>query len=335
MRLSDICRLLLLSAIWGSSFLFMRFVVPQTGVIATSFFRELLGALGLAVVLIVTRSHWNFEGKAARTLLLGVINSAVPFILFSLAARVLPAGYSAIFNATTPLLAVLIGTAFFGERMCWQKGVGVVLGLFGVSVLTGVGPLHFGWPEILGMLACLASAACYGLAGYLAQRWIYKSGGLDSKLLAFGSQAGAAFVMVPLFAYGMVSNGISIPVQFQQWLALAALGLGCSTIAYILYFRLIADIGPVRSSSVTFLVPLFAVLFGAVFLHESLSLAHLVGGGLIGLALWLVLRPAPAFPTLAPEASETAKVDLLGKTVSTPVTLHDSPKDKETAYFLM
>ncbi|KAF3995940.1 DMT family transporter [Glaciimonas immobilis] len=298
MRPSDFFRLFLLAAIWGSSFLFMRFVVPHVGVIATSFFRELLGALGLGAVLIVTRSSWNFEGKATRSLLLGVINSAIPFILFSLAARVLPAGYSAIFNATTPLMAVMIGTAFFGESLNWQKSFGVVLGLLGVVVLTSVGPLHFGWPEFAATLACLASAACYGIAGYLAQHWIYKDGDLDSKLVAFGSQTGATLLMVPLFTYGVVSGNVSIPVQLRQWLALAALGLGCSTAAYILYFRLIADIGALRSSSVTFLVPLFGVVFGAVFLGETLSLGHLYGGGLIAFALWLVLRRAPLIKQL-------------------------------------
>ena len=291
MKITDVLRLLFLSIIWGASFLFMRLVVPEIGVISTAFFRELLGVFGLVVVLVISRANWNFDGKLHHSLVLGMLNSAAPFILYSLAALVLPAGYSAIFNATTPLMGVILGTLFFDEQLSWRKSAGVVMGVLGVSVLTGIGPVVFGVAEILGALACLLSAACYGLAGFLTQRWIYKNGGLDSKLLAFGSQSGAIILMIPIFGYSLWTSGADIPAHFDTWLMLFGLGFGCSTVAYILYFRLISDIGPVRTMSVTFLVPVFGVLFGAVFLEESLSIAHLMGGSMIALALLLVLRP--------------------------------------------
>ena len=314
MKPTDLIRLLFLSSIWGSSFLFMRLTVPELDVIPTTFYRELFGVLGLVAVLVASRSSWNFEGKLRIALALGILNSAVPFILFSVAAKVLPAGYSAIFNATTPLMGVIIGALFFLEKLSLSKCSGVVLGLAGVGVLTRTGPIAFGLPEILGALACLCAAACYGLAGFLTQRWIYARGGLDNKLLAFGSQVGATALMIPLFGYQAMTSGVTLPAQPSIWFALLALGLGCSTLAYILYFRLIADIGPVRSMSVTFLVPLFGVLFGVTFLGEALSMAHLIGGAMIGLALLLVLRPttpikfdSPPLPQGNQEARSTLK----------------------------
>ena len=292
MRPSDFFRLILLSSIWGSSFLLMRIVVPQMGIVPTTFFRELLGAIGLAIVLVTLRLRWDFKGKLCLAMLLGVLNSAVPFLLFSVAARALPSGYSAIINATTPLMGVVIGTLFFAERPTPIKAFGVLLGLTGVGILTQTGPVLFSLPEFLGTGACLLAAAFYGLSGFLTQRWVSDRGGLDSKLLAFGSQFGATALLVPIFVYSAMTQPIRIPESGGIWLALLGLGFGCSTLAYILYFRLIADIGPVRSMSVTFLVPLFGVIFGALFLHEKLSLAHLCGGLLIAAALFFVLQPA-------------------------------------------
>ncbi|MBC8724645.1 DMT family transporter [Paraburkholderia sp. 31.1] len=292
MKPIDLARLVLLSAIWGSSFLLMRIVVPGTGIVTTTFLREGLGASGLALVLLFARLPWRFDGKLHLAMLLGVLNSAVPFLLYSVAAEVLPSGYSAIINATTPMMGVVIGAMFFAERVTPAKSLGVVVGLCGVGVLTQRGPVTFGWQELQGVVACLLAVACYGFSGFLTQRWIAGRGGLDNRLLAFGSQFGAVVVLVPLFGYQAFLHAAHLPSEPGTWLAIAALGFGCSTLAYLLYFRLIADIGPLRSMSVTFLVPLFGVVFGAIFLHERLTLAHLTGGLLIAVALYLVLVPS-------------------------------------------
>ncbi len=289
MRPSDYARLLLLGAIWGFSFLFMRMVAPVIGAIPTAFFRVLFASLGLIVILLALRTRWDFQGKLRQTLLLGAINSGVPFLMYTLAARLLPAGYSAIFNATAPLMGVLIGALFFHEAATARKLIGVTVGLAGVTLLTAVGPVAMGWPELLGALACLVATSCYGISGFLTQRWIHERGGLNPKLVATGSQFGATLLLLPFFA---ASATLAPPPSWGNpslWLALAALGLLCTAWAYILFFRLMENIGPVRSLTVTFLVPAFGVLWGVLFLGEQVSWAHLAGGGMIGLALWLVV----------------------------------------------
>lgn len=293
MKPADLLRLLALSAIWGASFLFMRIVVPHMGALNTAFFRVLFGAIGLLLILAALRVKCHFQGKLPATMLLGAINSGLPFVLYSQAAKVLPAGYSATLNATTPLMGVIIGALFFGDAMSWRKFAGVLLGLAGVAVLTITGPTEHDAATVLGALACLLATSCYGLAGFLTKRWITERGGLDSKLVALGSQLGAVLLLLPFFAWTVSSQGLPLRGELGTWFALLALGFVCSALAYILFFRLIADIGPVKSLTVTFLIPLFGILWGWLFLDEAWSWAYAVGGVLIGAALLLVLQAAP------------------------------------------
>lgn len=303
MKLADYIRLLSLAAIWGASFLFMRIAAPVLGPLPTAFFRVALGAVGLAVILVVMKTAWTFKTRFRATLMLGIVNSGIPFLMYSIAATQLPAGYSAILNATTPLMGVLIGATFFGETLTLKKAGGVLLGLLGISLLTTTGAASFSVALLFGALACLVATACYGLAGFLTKRWIADQGGLDAKLVAFGSQIGASLFLLPFFGASAV---VSPPASWGNttvWLAMLAVGLVCTAFAYILYFRLVADIGPLRSLTVTFLIPPFGVLWGALFLGESLSDGHLYGGGLICLAVWLVLsrdKPATVPPKPAP-----------------------------------
>jgi drug/metabolite transporter (DMT)-like permease len=288
MRTADYLRLLLLAAIWGASFLFLRMAAPVLGAIPTAFIRVLLGALGLAAILPFMGLRWEFQGKLRAILLLGMINSGLPFMMYGLAATLLPAGYSAIFNATTPLMGVLIAP-LFGETISARKALGVATGIGGVVLLTATGPVSVTGAVILGACACLVATSCYGLAGFLTKRWISDRGGLDAKLVAFGSQVGAVLFLAPFFA---AQTLLAPPPHWgggAVWLAMAALGLVCTAWAFVVYFRLIADIGPLRSLTVTFLIPLFGVLWGKLFLGEQVTLAHLAGGGLIAAALWLVL----------------------------------------------
>ncbi len=290
----DIMRLLSLAAIWGASFLFMRIIAPVLGAIPTAFFRVSIAAVGLLVILALMRIDWNFRGKLKTCLLLGMINSGLPATLYSVAAQILPAGYSSIFNAMTPLMGVLIGGLFFSEKLSATKISGVFLGLFGVGILTRAGPVAFNIELLIGALSCLLATACYGFAGYLARRWLDQAGGLDSRLSALGSMLGATLLLLPFFGYRVITDPPASWGGLSVWLSLLGLGLVCTAFAYILYFRLLTSIGPLKSMTVTFMIPPFGVLWGALFLDEPLSLAHIYGGLLIGVALWLVLRPGAA-----------------------------------------
>ena len=290
MRPVDTLYLLGLAAIWGASFLFMRIIAPEIGAVPTAFFRVSIAAAGLLVMLAMMRVSWDFQGKFRTVLLLGVINSGIPATMYSVAAQVLPAGYSAIFNATTPLMGVLIGGLFFHFCLTASKVAGVFLGMLGVGVLTRAGPVAFDLQLLMGALACLVATTCYGFAGFLARRWLDQRGGLDSRLSALGSMLGATLFLLPFFAYSAIRQPPASWGGWQVWVSLLGLGLVCTALAYVLYFRLLSAIGPVRSMTTTFLIPPFGVLWGALLLDEPLSMAHLYGGVLIAGALWLVLR---------------------------------------------
>lgn len=303
MRLIDLSRLLLLAAIWGASFMFMRIVAPVLGSMPTAFFRATLGALGLLVILLIMRVKWDFRGKLKQCLVLGIINAGLPSAMYCLAALVLPAGYSSIFNAMTPLMGVLIGMLFFTEALTTSKAIGVGLGLFGVWLFTQTGPVSVDLQMLLGAAACLVATTCYGFAGFLTRKWIGQQGGLDNRLTAFSSLVGASLFLTPLFIASLI---VQPPVSWggsSEWLSLAGLGFICTAFAYVLYFRLISDIGPVQASTTTFLIPIFGVLWGWLLLDEPLSWAYVYGGAIIALALWLVVRPsAPAAPIAPPAA---------------------------------
>ncbi|MBF7731585.1 DMT family transporter [Pseudomonas sp. N040] len=281
-----------LAAIWGASFLFMRVAAPVIGALPTAFLRVVLAGIGLLALLLLLKVPLNFQGKLRQTMLLGLINSGIPTLMYSFAALVLPAGYSSIFNATTPLMGALIGTLFFAEQMSWAKGLGVFVGLFGVGLLTRTGPFEFTDEILWGALACLAATTCYGFAGYLARRWLDHAGGLDSRLSAFGSMLGASLLLLPLFLWSVSSQPPASWGGWPVWGSLLGLGLLCTAFAYVLYFQLLTDIGPLKSMAVTFLIPPFGVFWGVLLLDEPLSWAYLYGGALIVLALWLVLKPA-------------------------------------------
>jgi drug/metabolite transporter (DMT)-like permease len=285
-------RLVGLAAIWGASFLFMRMIAPVLGAVPTAFFRVLLAAIGLFTLLLVLGIKLDFHGKFKHTLLLGLINSGIPSVMFSLAALVLPAGYSAIFNATTPLMGALIGALFFAEKMTLNKASGVLLGLFGVMLLTRTGPLAFSVELLWGALACLLATTCYGFSSFLARRWLDQQGGLDSRLATFGSMLGATLLLLPLFAYSVATQPPASWGGLKVWLALLGLGLVCTAFAFALYFQLISQIGPLKSMAVTFLIPPFGVFWGVLLLDEPLSWSYLYGGSVIVLALYLVLKPA-------------------------------------------
>ncbi|MEX0528778.1 DMT family transporter [Raoultella terrigena] len=294
MRIADYIRLIVLAAIWGASFLFMRIASPEFGAINTAFLRVLFGLLGLAIIIFVLKSSYDFEGKFKSSLILGVINSGLPFFMYCLAARWLPAGYSAVLNATTPLMGALIGFAFFSEKLTARKWGGVVLGLVGIMVITTIGESQSTNETLAGVIACLVATGCYGIAGFLTRRWISNNGGLDPKVVAFGSQIGATLFLLPFFIWSSTTGPSINWLQGNVWASVVAVGLICTAFAYILYFRLIADIGPLRSLTVTFLIPPFAVLWGYLALGETINEGFIIGAIIVCVSVWLVVSPGKA-----------------------------------------
>ena len=299
MKPRDLLDLILLAAIWGSSFLFMRLLVPSFGPVALAFVRVAGASLFLLPILLlrgewpVLRRHWR------AMIILGLTNSALPFLLFGYAVTTLPAGLTAIFNAATPLFTALIAWAWLGDPLTRLRSLGLALGFAGVAGLAGykslvsgnLQSLQFDGDSALAIAACMAGALMYGHAASYTKRYLP---GLPAMVMAAGSQmAATAALALP----AALTWPAAMPVV-TDWLMAAALAVLASGVAYILYFRLITRVGPTQASSVTFLVPVFAILWGATLLGEQVTVPMLVGGAVIlaGTALVLGLLPRRRAP---------------------------------------
>ncbi len=294
MKTRDLTELLLLAAIWGSSFLFMRLVVPAFGPVGLAFVR-VAGAALLLLPLLALRGEWSALARHWRALIvLGLANSALPFLCFGYAAYTLPAGLAAIFNAATPLFTALIAWFWLGDALNRWRSLGLALGFAGVAGLAlvkslaggAVGGLQFDLPTLLAIAACLAGTLMYGYAAIFSKRYLT---GVPAMALAAGSQAAAGLAL-------LVPALLTWPDQApsgRDWAIAAALSVLASGVAYILYFRLLSRVGPTQASTVTFLVPVFASVWGGLVLGERVSLPMALGGAVIlaGTALVLGLWP--------------------------------------------
>lgn len=278
MQRRDIAEMLLLAALWGASFLFMRVGAADFGPAALVFLR-----VAGASLLLLPLLAWRGEIGALRTqwrpiALVGVVNTALPFALYMVALLVLSAGLASIFNATAPLWGALIAWAWLGERPTPLRGLGLALGFAGVLWL-GIDNASLragdaGVSPALGIAACIAATACYGwTANYTKQRLT----GVPPMAVAAGSQAFAALATLPAALWWWPAT---LPGP-MAWAGAAALALACTGLAYLLYFRLIARVGPAKTITVTFLIPAFAVLWGAMFLGERLTPTMLGGCAVI------------------------------------------------------
>ena len=301
MKHRDGAELLLLAAIWGGSFLFLRMGAGEFGPVALTGLR-VIGAALLLLPLAALRGQAAARGMHWKPLLvLGVMNSALPFLAYSIAALGVTAGLAAIFNATTPLWGALIAWVWLGDRLAPSRLLGLAIGFLGVlglawsnaSFAPGAGAISSGW----AILACVAATLCYGWSANYARR---RLGGVPPVLVAAGSQLAAAAVLLPptvAFWPGAQPSG-------QAWLAALLLAVLCTGVAYILYFRLIARLGATNAVTVTFLIPGFAVAWGWLILREAVTLPMLAGCAVIftgtALATGVLerqrLRAAPSSP---------------------------------------
>jgi drug/metabolite transporter (DMT)-like permease len=295
MRIADLSRLIALAAIWGASFLFVRMAVPALG---AAWLTELRVALAAIVMTLYAKAAgFDFEPRRywRHYLVMGGLNTALPWFLYAFAGNYVNTSYMAILNATTPWFAAICGAIWLGERFSWHKAAGLVLGLVGVALVVGFGPIEMDRNVILAALACIGAATCYALCGtYMKLR----AGNAPSTAIATGSLIVAAVALLPALPGPLPAHA------FLSWpVAVAVLGISlvCSAAAYIIYFRLLANVGPTKTLTVTFLIPVFGVLWGAVFLGERVGTGTVAGGAVILVATALVLelgrrreQPAPS-----------------------------------------
>jgi drug/metabolite transporter (DMT)-like permease len=278
MKPQDTAELLALEALWGASFLFMRLGAADFGPVALAALRVGLAAVVLLPLLwqrgqmSALRDHWSAIA------VVGVVNSAVPFVLFGVAALSLNAGLSSIFNASAPLWGALIAWVWLGERLTQVRVFGMAMGFGGVLWLAwdkaSFKPGEHGVSAGLAIAACLGATLCYGFAANFTRR---RLGAVPPLAVATGSQlaAAAALALPAWWLWPTATPGI------RAWTSVAGLALPCTALAYMLYFRLIANLGATRAITVTFLIPVFGLLWGALFLGESLTSAMLLGCTLI------------------------------------------------------
>jgi drug/metabolite transporter (DMT)-like permease len=285
----------LLGAIWGASFLFTRLGAAEFGALPTAGMRVGIAALFLLPLLLLRGQwpallvHWK------KIFVLGMLNSGIPFALYAYALLSISTGLSSLLNATVPLFGALVAWLWLKDRPHGIKILGLLIGFVGVAMLAwgkasfkpNAAGLATGW----AVLACLGACLCYGISASFTKRYL---GGVPSLVIATGSQLGATI-------------GLALPTLWlwpsqtpsaTAWLALLAVGVLCTGVAYVLFFRLIDKVGAAGSLTVTFLIPVFAVLYGVLFLGESVTAWMLICGAVIllgtGLSMGLLKLFNPA-----------------------------------------
>ena len=283
MKAADYARLVALAAIWGASFIFTRVAAPALGAIWTAEARVLLGGLALllwfrfAGIDAALRRHWRYY------LAVGAVNAAAPFALYAYAAIHLPASLLSILNATSPMFGMLFGALFATERVTLPRLAGLALGAAGVALVAQPGGFQANGAFYPAVAAALGACAGYGLTGVLVRRF---GAGVPARGLAAGQQLAAAALLAPLLLFTAPAAAPSALVVGN----VLAMALLASAVAFLLYFRLIADVGATRALTVTFLIPAFGVLWGRLFLGEALPAGMLAGGVLIVVGTVLVTR---------------------------------------------
>lgn len=289
MNAASLIRLLALSAIWGASFLFMRIGAPALGAVWLAEWRVGLAAVFLLAVGAVLGKRLQWRANWRHHLVIGGLNSALPFVLFGAAAQTLPASLLSILNATAPIWAAAVGALWTRTALTRRALAGMALGLAGVAMLVGFDPAALRAGTFAAVAMALGGSLSYGIATTYART----ARKIEPFANAHGSMVAAALMLAPALPFAPLPALPSATVA----LAVLALGVVCSGVAYLLYFRLIDDIGAAPALTVTFLVPVFGVIWGHLVLAEPIEWHMLAGAGvvIVGTALLTGFSPAALF----------------------------------------
>ena len=260
--MSYVVLLLVLGAIWGGSFLFMRIAVNDFGPVPLVEMRLALGSALLLPFLWRDREKFTLR-RWPMMAFIGLMNSALPFLLFAWAAERAPAGVGAIANGMTALCAALMGFRFFHEKLSSRQSIALVAGFAGIIVLASgkMAGMSVGWASIAGAVASLM----YGLGAHMARRHLQ---GLPPAALAAVTLGSGALLAAP-FA---IATWPRHAIPMKSWLSAGALGMLCTGIAFAMFYRLIEKVGANRTTIVTYLIPPFGVAWGWLFLDEPVTL---------------------------------------------------------------
>jgi drug/metabolite transporter (DMT)-like permease len=273
--------LLLLSLLWGSSFFFYKVLVAVLPPVTVVLGRVGLAAIAMNLWLLGQGQSMPMSARLwLRFLLLGFLNSSLPFVLIAWGELHISSGLASILNATTPIFMVAV--AHWGtddEKLSAGKAIGIALGILGVIVLVGPGVLG-GGGAIWGELAVIAASCCYGFGGVSSRRFQ----DLSPLQAATGQMTGATIPLIPLSLLIDHPWTLAAP-HLDVWAAWLAIALVNTALAYVVYYRMVANVDVTYISLVTLLIPVIALLLGAVFLDESVTLQALAGMAIIALGL--------------------------------------------------
>jgi drug/metabolite transporter (DMT)-like permease len=270
MKLSDIIDLVALSALWGGSFLFMRIAAPEFGPLVLVEVRVVIAALFLLPIFLLRANISELTVHWKKLAILSVLNSAAPFFLLTFATLSITGGFAGILNATAPIFAAIVAWVWLSDRLGVSQIVGLVIGFVGVLVLVwNKVTLDFDGTTV-AILAGIIAAIFYGVGGNFTKKYM---GQMNSLAIATGTMTAAAIILLPIAIYLWPSE----PVSTRSWIAAIIMGVASTGIAYILYFRLIRNVGPVKAITVTYLIPAFAMLWGTIFIDEKVTSIMVVG----------------------------------------------------------
>jgi drug/metabolite transporter (DMT)-like permease len=286
-------QLIAMSALWGASFPFLRIAAPALGPWVTAGLRVSLAALTLSLLMRILRNRWPPRDAWLRLSFVSLLTVVLPFVLFNYAALVLPAGYSAVLNATAPLFGV-IGAALAGEeRITGRRLLGCALGFIGVALLVQLGPVAVTSQVIVAALFCTVAAGCYGFGAILMKR----------ATLAWQPLPSSAAVHVAAAVLLVVPMGLAAPSAHPTLASLVAvgtLGIITSGFMYWISMRLMREIPASASTSSAFMIPLFGVTWGGLFLGEPVTAGMIPGCLLVLVAMALITGFNP-FRSVPPE----------------------------------
>lgn len=281
MRPTQFAWLIALGAIWGSSFLFMKIAVPAMGPSVMMGGRIAIAAVTLSLVAWFLKKSLPRGPQWRPSVIIGIFYTAIPLFMWGYAAQELSASLLSIINATAPLFGAAISLLWLREPMGRRGIVGLALGFAGVAVLVGSEDFGNDTP-MLAIAAAFAASLLYGAISNYSQRAKIA----DPYANVLGSLWIAALLMMPL----MILFPVRETPGIAAWSSVATLGILCTAIAYVVYFRLIEQIGAAPTLTVTYLIPLFGVLWGAVFLGERIGVHHAAGAAMILAGITLVAK---------------------------------------------
>lgn len=270
MKFSDIVELVALGAVWGASFLFMRIAAPEFGAAVLVEVRVAIGALFLLPIFLFRSDVSELKLQWKKLTILSVLNSAAPFYLLTFATLSITGGFAAILNATAPMWAALLAWVWLSDRLGASQIVGLIIGFVGVLLLVW-NKVNFDFDgTTLAILAGIIAAVFYAIGGNYTKK---NMSGMNPLAIATGTMIAAAIVLFPVAVYLWPSE----PISTRSWIAAIIMGIASTSIAYILYFRLIRNVGPAKAITVTYLIPAFAMFWGAIVIDETVTPIMVVG----------------------------------------------------------